>query len=170
MQMKALRSRYFAKLSSSSMTSEGYCEASISVGMPGGYCLSQMRSMRLPQFTSIAAVRPLCRYCDAAGLFVTLGDATKAASLRRHGFRSAVLALLAALQPFLEALDHDEQRRHEQHRQAGRGDHSGEHRDADRLARARTRAGRDHQRHDREDERDRGHQDRAEPRLRGLDR
>src|ERR1044072_6581113 len=49
MQMNALRSRYFAKLSSSSATSEGYCEASISVGMPGGYCLSQMRSMRLPQ-------------------------------------------------------------------------------------------------------------------------
>src|ERR1043165_3496371 len=119
MQMKALRSRYFAKLSSSSVTSEGYCEASISVGMPGGYCLSQMRSMRLPRsWTLSRPCRPLWRHCDGTERFVTIGDDTKGASLRRHGFRTAVFGLFAALHPLLEALDHDEQRRHEQHREA----------------------------------------------------
>src|SRR5690242_18376537 len=48
MQMNALRSAYFAKLSSSSATSEEYWLVSISAGTPGGYCLSQMRSMCLP--------------------------------------------------------------------------------------------------------------------------
>src|SRR6516164_4575203 len=48
MQMKALRSANFAKLSSSSATSEAYGAVSISAGTPGGYCLSQIRSMDFP--------------------------------------------------------------------------------------------------------------------------
>lgn len=54
MQMKALRSPYLRKLSSNRSTSEGYCVTSMSAGTPGGYCLSQIRSMvcsscRLPE-------------------------------------------------------------------------------------------------------------------------
>src|SRR6185437_12242267 len=45
MQMKALRSANFAKLSSNSSTSEAYWVGSMSVGTPGGYCLSQIRSI-----------------------------------------------------------------------------------------------------------------------------
>src|SRR6267154_3273840 len=53
MQMKALRSRNFAKLSSSNATSDLYWVTSISAGTPAGYCLSQMRSMVFPlPFTS----------------------------------------------------------------------------------------------------------------------
>src|ERR1700740_3265385 len=48
MQMKDLRSAYFAKLSSSNSTSEVYWVISMSAGTPGGYCLSQMRSMVFP--------------------------------------------------------------------------------------------------------------------------
>src|SRR3981189_1141133 len=48
MQMKALRSENFAKLSSSSSTSDEYWVTSISAGTPGGYCFSQMRSMVFP--------------------------------------------------------------------------------------------------------------------------
>src|SRR6185436_18224418 len=48
MQMKALRSAYFEKLSSSSSTSDEYWLVSISAGTPSGYCLSQMRSMVSP--------------------------------------------------------------------------------------------------------------------------
>src|SRR6478609_2427780 len=48
MQMKALRSLNFAKLSSSSSTSDEYWVTSISAGTPAGYCLSQIRSMVLP--------------------------------------------------------------------------------------------------------------------------
>src|SRR5581483_12180787 len=48
MQMKALRSANFAKLSSSNSTSEAYWVVSISAGTPGGYCLSQTRSMVFP--------------------------------------------------------------------------------------------------------------------------
>ena len=48
MQMKALRSRNFAKLSSSNSTSDEYWVTSISAGTPAGYCLSQMRSMVFP--------------------------------------------------------------------------------------------------------------------------
>src|SRR5664279_2989488 len=46
--MKALRSRNFAKLSSSNSTSDEYCVTSISAVTPAGYCLSQIRSMVLP--------------------------------------------------------------------------------------------------------------------------
>src|SRR5450432_130647 len=46
--MKALRSRNFAKLSSSNSTRDVYWVASISAGTPAGYCLSQMRSMVFP--------------------------------------------------------------------------------------------------------------------------
>src|SRR4029079_4908934 len=48
MQMNALRSLNFLKLSSSNSTSDEYCVTSISAGTPAGYCLSQMRSMVLP--------------------------------------------------------------------------------------------------------------------------
>src|ERR1700688_4369071 len=56
MQMKALRSENFAKLSSSNSTRDVYWVTSISAGTPAGYCLSQMRSMVFPlRFTSSAA-------------------------------------------------------------------------------------------------------------------
>src|SRR5882724_9148146 len=48
MQMKALRSANFAKLSSSSSTRDVYWVTSISAGTPAGYCFSQMRSMVFP--------------------------------------------------------------------------------------------------------------------------
>src|SRR5438445_10245982 len=48
MQMNALRSANFAKLSSNSSTSDVYWVTSISAGTPAGYCLSQMRSMVFP--------------------------------------------------------------------------------------------------------------------------
>src|ERR1700722_15360660 len=48
MQMKALRSLNFAKLSSNNSTRDEYWVTSISAGTPAGYCLSQMRSMSLP--------------------------------------------------------------------------------------------------------------------------
>src|SRR5437763_12352110 len=48
MQMKALRSANFAKLSSSSSTSDEYWDGSTSAGTPAGYCLSQIRSMVSP--------------------------------------------------------------------------------------------------------------------------
>src|SRR5215510_12859251 len=47
MQMNALRSANFAKLSSNSSTSDEYWVTSMSDGTPGGYCLSQIRSMGL---------------------------------------------------------------------------------------------------------------------------
>src|SRR4051794_6543675 len=56
MQMNALRSANFAKLSSSRSTSDAYCVGSISAGTPGGYCLSQMRSMETP----LIDLSPLC--------------------------------------------------------------------------------------------------------------
>src|SRR3984957_9483732 len=56
MQMKALRSENFAKLSSSNSTRDVYWVTSISAGTPAGYCLSQMRSMLFPlRFNSSAA-------------------------------------------------------------------------------------------------------------------
>src|SRR5437870_12470426 len=48
MQMNALRSENFAKLSSNSSTSDEYWVTSISAGTPAGYCLSQIRSMVFP--------------------------------------------------------------------------------------------------------------------------
>src|SRR6185295_9365866 len=47
MQMNALRSANLAKLSSSNATSDAYWLTSMSAGTPGGYCLSQIRSMGL---------------------------------------------------------------------------------------------------------------------------
>src|SRR5262249_21423298 len=55
---------------------------------------------------------------------------------RLFGRRARRREALVPLAPFLEPLHHREERRHEQHRQAGRCDHPGEHRDADRHARA----------------------------------
>src|SRR5947208_1660502 len=48
MQINALRSANFAKLSSNSSTSDAYWLTSISAGTPAGYCLSQIRSMVFP--------------------------------------------------------------------------------------------------------------------------
>src|SRR6266496_1037836 len=48
MQMNALRSANFAKLSSNSSTSDEYWVTSMSDGTPAGYCLSQIRSMVFP--------------------------------------------------------------------------------------------------------------------------
>src|SRR5882724_8836571 len=48
MQMNALRSANFLKLSSSNSTSDEYWVTSISAGTPAGYCLSQIRSMVFP--------------------------------------------------------------------------------------------------------------------------
>src|SRR5437763_15331425 len=56
MQMKALRSANFAKLSSSNSTSDEYWDGSMSAGTPAGYCLSQIRSMVFP-LRSISPVR-----------------------------------------------------------------------------------------------------------------
>src|ERR1700754_5161775 len=47
MQMNALRSANLVKLSSSNATSDEYWVTSMSDGTPGGYCLSQIRSMDL---------------------------------------------------------------------------------------------------------------------------
>ena len=77
---------------------------------------------------------------------------------------------LGALQPFLDALQHREEGRHEQHRQAGRGDHAAHHAHAERDARGGAGAGRGHQRHHAEDEGERRHQDRAQPGDGRLDR
>src|SRR5215468_8423620 len=59
MQMNALRSANFAKLSSSNSTSDEYWVTSMSDGTPGGYCLSQIRSMGLsPQrFSLVVCMR-----------------------------------------------------------------------------------------------------------------
>src|SRR5215216_6711412 len=50
MQMNALRSANFAKLSSNSSTSDEYWVTSMSDGTPAGYCLSQIRSMVSPLY------------------------------------------------------------------------------------------------------------------------
>src|SRR5579872_73819 len=59
MQMKALRSLNFAKLSSNSSTRDEYWVRSISAGTPAGYCLSQMRSMSLPLLNHFAWIVPV---------------------------------------------------------------------------------------------------------------
>src|ERR1044072_8646574 len=56
MQMNALRSENFAKLSSSNATSDAYWLTSMSDGTPGGYCLSQIRSMGLSLESGICLV------------------------------------------------------------------------------------------------------------------
>src|SRR3954469_7882138 len=48
MQMNALRSANFLKLSSNNPTRDEYWVTSISAGTPAGYCLSQIRSMVFP--------------------------------------------------------------------------------------------------------------------------
>src|ERR1700680_5345462 len=59
MQMKALRSENFAKLSSSSSTRDEYWVTSIAAVTPAGYCLSQMRSMLFPLLVRFPWSRPL---------------------------------------------------------------------------------------------------------------
>src|ERR1700733_12194863 len=48
MQMKAFRSLNFAKLYSTSSTSNAYLVSPITSGAPAGFCLSQIRSMDFP--------------------------------------------------------------------------------------------------------------------------
>src|SRR5262249_42112266 len=60
MQMNALRSANFVKLSSRRSTSDAYCVGSISAGTPGGYCLSQMRSMETPLILPEPVVSQAC--------------------------------------------------------------------------------------------------------------
>src|SRR5262249_21476129 len=60
MQMNALRSANFAKLSSNSATSDEYWLTSMSAGTPAGYCLSQIRSMGLsPRFLVFVVLLPV---------------------------------------------------------------------------------------------------------------
>src|SRR6202042_610619 len=68
MQMKALRSLNFAKLSSNNSTRDEYWVTSISAGTPAGYCLSQMRSMSLP--LSLRFPRIVPAHCDGSSWFL----------------------------------------------------------------------------------------------------
>src|SRR5258708_35607881 len=83
MQMTALRSANFAKLSSSSSTRDVYCDTSISAGTPAGYCLSQMRSMVLPLWFG---PRLLGRDALFGGVF---GNGAADGKRQRGGGRSA---------------------------------------------------------------------------------
>src|SRR6058998_2233617 len=77
MQMNALRSANFAKLSSNSSTSDEYWVTSISDGTPAGYCLSQMRSMVSPSIFCCVlwiASRVLGRDCLVFG---SIGNAAE---------------------------------------------------------------------------------------------
>lgn len=69
----------------------------------------------------------------------------------------------------LRTLDNDEQRRHEQHREAGRSEHSGEDRDVDGFSGGRSGAIRKHERQNAERECGRRHEDRSETGARSLD-
>ncbi len=71
---------------------------------------------------------------------------------------------------FPHRFDHGVEDRHEDQRQDGRGQHAAEHGGADRLPARGARAGRDHQRHDAEDEGEGRHQDRPQPQPRRLHR
>src|ERR1700682_6027388 len=53
---------------------------------------------------------------------------------RRRFCRWFFFWILARRAPFLETPDHDEKRGHEQHGEAGRGEHAGKDRNANRLA------------------------------------
>jgi len=77
---------------------------------------------------------------------------------------------LPCLAPFLQALHYDEERRHKQDGEQRRCQHAGENGDADRLARARASACGEHQGQNAENESERGHNDRPEPRTGRLDR
>src|SRR5262245_63921349 len=68
---------------------------------------------------------------------------------------------LARGAPFLETPHHNEERRHEQHGKAGRGDHAAKYGNADRLARIGAGAGCEHQWQHPQDKGERSHQDRA---------
>src|SRR5262249_21643013 len=76
---------------------------------------------------------------------------------------------LARLARFVEALQYGEEGGDEEHRETGRGDDAAQYAEAQGDAAVRAGAGRQHQRHDPEPEREGGHQDRPEPRARGLD-
>src|SRR5689334_1558860 len=88
MQMNDLRSANFTKLSSSNSTSDEYWVRSMSAGTPGGYCLSQIRSMGLSPREF--AVFVLCTPRQEAGalVFRSIGNAA------RYGKRLRVIDAL----------------------------------------------------------------------------
>src|SRR6478736_975750 len=69
MQMNALRSANFLKLSSSSSTRDEYWATSISDGTPAGYCLSQMRSMDVSPLELSVLFACAFRQVSERGLF-----------------------------------------------------------------------------------------------------
>src|ERR1700730_8941664 len=87
MQMKALRSENFAKLSSSSSTRDEYWVTSISAGTPAGYCLSQMRSLLFPLLVRFPW---LARLLARDGLFRAVLSNAAADGKRRHALRVSV--------------------------------------------------------------------------------
>src|SRR6186713_3405320 len=79
MQMNALRSANLVKLSSRRSTSDAYWVGSISAGTPGGYCLSQMRSMEnSPQLPEPV----VSRACLIAGSIEPAGTGGKPSRLK----------------------------------------------------------------------------------------
>src|ERR1700744_4327974 len=90
MQMKALRSENFAKLSSNSSTREAYWVTSISAGTPAGYCLGQMRSMDFPPvYLSLIAAACLA---SIAGFGAILGNQAARGKRPRKSYTSRPMA------------------------------------------------------------------------------
>src|ERR1043166_6067778 len=93
MQMNALRSANFAKLSSNRSTSDEYWVTSMSAGTLGGYCLSQIRSMDLsPQRFSLVVCMRVPRKAGPALFSAVWQGATiwqAAARYRRIGISRA---------------------------------------------------------------------------------
>ena len=83
---------------------------------------------------------------------------------------SDTLAIFRLMSALPQAFDDGVEHRHEEQRQDRRGEHAAEHGGADRLPARRACAGRDHQRHDAEDEGEGRHQDRPQPQPRGFHR
>ena len=79
-------------------------------------------------------------------------------------------ALGAAEELLAQSHDDDEERRHHDLVHDHRAQHSAEHDGADRATTLRARATRDHQRQDAEDEREAGHEDRSQTKLRRIHR
>src|ERR1700710_1382787 len=95
MQMKALRSLNFAKLSSSNSTRDEYWFTSISAGTPAGYCLSQMRSMVFPLwfasplFGTGRLVFGSIEQCGGPGKRLRVIDASLREKARLNGLNAA---------------------------------------------------------------------------------
>src|SRR5476651_1254309 len=96
MQMKALRSLNFAKLSSSNSTSDEYCVTSISAGTPAGYCLSQIRSMVFPLWFPHQPLFPLLANVLGRDALFRSVLSKEAADGKRRGTRAHCRPVLAA--------------------------------------------------------------------------